>query len=99
MKKRRTQHFKVTLFLAVLASCLVLSVLAIFGNGSTDVLEHLINCIFIVLGMAGVSFLVFSFVPYFHGDSRWYSISALLTLAFLIGVGMLWQNPGMGMVL
>jgi hypothetical protein len=49
--------------------------------------------------MAGISFLVFSFVPYFRGDSRWYSISALLTVAFFIGAGMLWQNPGMGMVL
>ena len=99
MQKRRTQHFKVTLFLAVLASCLVLSVMAIFGSASPDAFRPLASCIFIVFGMAGISFLVFSFVPYFRGDSRWYSISALLTLAFLIGVGMLWQNPGMGMVL
>ena len=99
MQKRRTQHFKVTLFLAVLASCLVIAALAFFGNASSDVLGYLVNCIFVVLGMAGISFLVFSFVPYFRGDSRWYSISALLTVAFFIGAGMLLQNPGMGMVL
>ena len=100
MQKRRTQHFKMTLAIAVATSCLLLFVLAISGKYFTSgSLGFLVNCIFAVLGLAATSFLVFSFVPYFRGDRRWYSISALLTLAFFIGAGMIWQSPGAGMML
>ena len=100
MQKRRTQHFKATLAVAAVTSCLLLLALAILGHyAAFDSFDLLANCIFAVLGLAGGSFLVFSFVPYFRGDMRWYSISALLTLAFFIGAGMIWQVPGMGMVL
>lgn len=100
MQKRRTQHFKITLSIAAGISCIMLLILAIFGQQFTSTsLSILVNCIFTVLGLAATSFLLFSFVPYFKGDKRWYSISALLTLAFFIGIGMIWQNPSVGMVL
>ncbi len=100
MQKRRTHHFKVTLSIVTGASSLLLLILAMFGSSFTiDSLDVLINCIFTVLGLAAASFLMFSFVPYFRGDKRWYSISALLTVAFFIGTAIIWRVPAVGMVL
>ena len=89
-----------TLSVAAVASGLLLLVLATLGSSFTiDSIDVLINCIFIVFGLAAASFLLFSFVPYFRGDKRWYSISALLTLAFFVGTAIIWKLPGGGMVL
>ena len=66
----------------------------IFGRSiAAHNFEVLIGCAFSVLGLAGISFLVFCFLPYFHGDRRWFAIPSLLTAVFMIGTAMLWQFP------
>ena len=46
--------------------------------------------------LAALSFLIFSFLPYFHGDRRWFAIPTLLTAVFVLGTAMLWQFPAGG---
>lgn len=99
MQKRRTQYFHITLGASSAFSALFLAVIAIFGrtlasanfNGVTD-------CVFAVMALAAGSFLVFSFLPYFQGDRRWYSISALLTVVFFLSAVLLWQLSPIGAV-
>ena len=99
MQKRRTHHFKLTLAISALSSGLVIALLALFGKQlSQGSLNLATNCIFAVLVLAAASFLIFSFFPYFRGDKRWYSISALLTVAFFAGAAILWQLPLYGTV-
>lgn len=94
MQKRRTHHFKVTLMISLGLSGLLLAVLTIFGNYlGTASFGTVVSCIFAILALATASFLVFSFFPYFRGDKRWYSISALYTLTFFIGSAILWALP------
>ena len=57
------------------------------------------DCVFAVMALATVSFLLFSFLPYFHGDKRWYTISALLTAVFFISAVMVWQVSPTGAVI
>lgn len=99
MQKRRTQHFKMTLAIAGAFSMLIPAMIAAFGRQMTQADPNLaIGCIFAVLVLAAASYLTFSFLPYFRGDRRWYSISALLTVAFFAGAAILWQLPLGGMV-
>ena len=94
MQKRRTHHFKITLYTVLGASALFLICLALFGKELVATQFSLMNdCVFSVMALAVGSFLSFSFLPYFHGDKRWYSISAVLTAVFFVGTVVLWQAP------
>ena len=100
MQKRRTKHFRLTLLTAIGLSAATLVFLAIFGARiAAYSVTALVDGIFVVLALAAASFLIFSFLPYFHGDKRWYSISALLTVAFFGCAAILWQIPAVGGVL
>ena len=69
----------------------------IFGRSIARAnIDVLIGCVFAVLGLAAISFLVFCFLPYFHGDRRWFAIPTLLTAVFVMGTAMLWQLPAGG---
>ncbi len=92
MKKMRTKYFKMTLGGAIGFSVLFLGWFLLFGRMvAVSHFGGVQSCVFAVLGLAAVSFLIFSFLPYFHGDKRWYSISALLVAVFFAGSAMLWQ--------
>ena len=66
----------------------------IFGrNIAAHNFDVLLGCVFAILGLATLSFLVVCFLPYFHGDRRWFAIPTLLTGVFMIGTAMLWQFP------
>ena len=94
MKRRRTRCFKITLAIAGGASALFLILFATFGKTlAATHFQGVADAVFSVLVMAAVSFLAFNFLPYFHGDKRWYSISALLTAVFFTGTVMLWSAP------
>lgn len=94
MKAIRTRHFKISLYTALSASALFLLWFAAFGMKLAQThFQGVSDCVFAVLVLAALSFLAFCFIPYFRGDRRWYSISALLTVVFLIGAAMLWQVP------
>ena len=75
-------------------SVLLLTVLSVFGK-YLDALsfQTVVNCTFAIFALAAASFLVFNFFPYFRGDKRWFSISALLTLTFFVGSAILWSFP------
>ena len=97
MQKRRTHHFKITLLISLGISTLFLLMLALFGARLCALsFVAVTDSIFAFFGIAAASFLIFSFLPYFRGDKRWYSISALLTVVFFCGVAMLWQFPMAG---
>lgn len=97
MKRRRTMIFKRT-FLGVGAICSVfLGWFAFFGISLAEThFQTLADGVFSILAIAVGSLLLFSFFPYFRGDKRWYSISALLTVAFFVGTVILWQAPVTG---
>ena len=100
MQKRRTHHFKVTLYTVLSVSAVFLTCLMMFGKGFTAAHFSVINdCVFSVMALAVASFLTFSFLPYFQGDKRWYSISAVLTAVFFVGTVVLWQAPITGAVI
>ena len=94
MKRIRTRCFNMTLGIAGGASALFLIWFATLGKTLARThFQGVADVVFSVLVLAAASFLAFSFLPYFHGDRRWYSISALLTLVFFVGAAMLWQVP------
>ena len=95
MKKLRTRHFHITLCASLGLSASFLGWFLLFGKklAITD-FAGLSGALLGLFGMAAASFLIFCFVPYFHGDRRWYSVSTILTLAFCIGSAMLWQMSG-----
>ena len=100
MQKRRTHHFKVTLYTVLGLSAIFLACLMLLGKGLLATHFSLMNdCVFSVIGLAVGSFLTFSFLPYFRGDKRWYSISAVLTAVFFVGTVVLWQAPITGTVI
>ncbi len=99
MQKRRTQYFHITLGASGAFSALFLAIIAIFGRTLASTHFHSIaDCVFAVMALAAGSFLVFSFLPYFQGDRRWYSISALLTVVFFLSAVILWQVSSVGVV-
>lgn len=97
MKKIRTEQFFKTLYTSMGIGGAFLLFLLIFGRSiAAQNFDVLTVCVFSILGLAALSFLVFSFLPYFHGDRRWFAIPTLLTAVFVIGTAMLWQFPGGG---
>ena len=99
MQKRRTQQFKITFLSVSTASTLFLAWLAAFGTRlAATHFQSVLDAVLSVMMLATVSFLTFSFLPYFNGDKRWYSIPALLTVVFFVGAVMLWSAPLTGVV-
>ena len=97
MKKIRTQQFFKTLYTSMGIGAAFLLFILIFGkNIAAQNFDVLIGCVFTFLGLAAFSFLVFCFLPYFHGDRRWFAIPSLLTAVFMVGTAMLWQFPAGG---
>lgn len=97
MIRQRTRYFKITLLSSLGFSAAFLAVLALFGAQLANAhLQSLTDAVFTLMALAAGSFLLFSFTPYFRGDRRWYSISALLTLAFFMGAVIVWQLPVAG---
>ena len=94
MKKIRTEQFFKTLYTSMGICGAFLLFMLIFGRSiAASNFDLLLGCVFAVLGLAALSFLIFSFLPYFHGDRRWFAIPTLLTAVFMIGTAMLWQFP------
>ncbi|MBR3894923.1 MAG: hypothetical protein IKJ35_07235 [Clostridia bacterium] len=100
MRKRRTRQFKITLLSVSAASALFLLWIASFGKTLAQTeFRGVTDAVFAVMALAVGSFLAFSFLPYFRGEKRWYSISALLTVVFFAGTAMLFSVPLSGGVL
>ena len=100
MKKRRTRHFRITLYSSFAFSALFLGWFMLFGKRmAVSHFTGLSEAVLSLFALAAGSFLVFCFVPYFRGDRRWYSVSTVLTLAFCIGSAMLWQMGGTAVAL
>ena len=94
MRRIRTRRFHLTLRAAFGFSALFLAWLFLFGKSlATSHFTEISYCVFSVLVIAAASFLAFCFIPYFHGDKRWFAIPALLTVVFLAGTVVLWQVP------
>lgn len=94
MKKIRTEQFFKTLYTSMGICGAFLLFMLVFGRSiAASNFDLLLGCVFAVLGLAALSFLIFSFLPYFHGDRRWFAIPTLLTAVFMIGTAMLWQFP------
>ena len=94
MIRQRTRYFKITFLSSLGFSTVFLAVLALFGTRLANAnFQSLTDSVFVLMALAAGSFLLFSFTPYFRGDRRWYSISALFTLVFLLGTVIVWQLP------
>lgn len=94
MKKIRTQQFYKTLYTSMAIGGAFLLFILLFGRSiATRNFDFLIGCAFTVLALAALSFLAFCFLPYFHGDRRWFTIPSLLTAVFMVSTAMLWQFP------
>ena len=97
MKKIRTRQFFKTLYTSMGVGGAFLLFLLIFGRSiAASNFDVLLGCVFTVLGLATSSFLIFCFLPYFHGDRRWFAIPTLLTAVFMVGTAMVWQFPAGG---
>ncbi len=97
MKKIRTRQFFKTLYTSIGISAAFLLWMLIFGKSmAAQHFDTLMGCVFAILGLAAISFLTFCFLPYFHGDKRWFAIPSLLTAVFVAGTAMLWQFPAGG---
>lgn len=97
MKKIRTEQFFKTLYTSMGIGAAFLLFILVFGRSiAAQNFDVLMGCVFAVLGLAALSFLIFSFLPYFHGDRRWFAIPTLLTAVFVLGTAMLWQFPAGG---
>lgn len=95
MKTLRTRYFKITLFTVLGLSALFLGFLLLFGRRlAVSNLSGVASPLLAVFALATASFLAFCFLPYFHGDRRWYVISGVLTLVFCFGAALLWQATG-----
>ena len=94
MKKIRTEQFFKTLYTSMGIGSVFLLFMLFFGRSiATSNFDVLLGCVFTILGLAVLSFLIFSFLPYFHGDRRWLAIPTLFAAVFMIGTAMLWQFP------
>lgn len=97
MKKIRTKQFFKALYTSMGVGAAFLLFILIFGRSiAAQNFDVLMGCVFAILGIATVCFLVFSFLPYFRGDRRWFAIPTLLTTVFVLGTAMLWQLPAGG---
>ncbi len=96
MKRIRTRNFFRTLKIAGgFCASFLLWMLVLGRRLAADHFDGVTVGVFAVLAVAAASFLAFSFVPYFRGDRRWYSISAMLTSVFFISLVLLWNAAPM----
>lgn len=94
MKKIKTRQFFKTLYTVLGVGAAFLLWMAVFGcRLAVDHFNGVTIGVFAFLAVAAISFLAFAFLPYFHGDKRWYAIPSLLTVVFFTGTAMLWQVP------
>ena len=94
MKGIRTKHFFRALFASAALSVLFLGWMLIFGREvAARYFDGVTGCLFAIIALAMISFVAFCFIPYFHGDRRWFAIPSLLTTVFFIGTVLLWQVP------
>ena len=94
MIRRRTRYFKITLLSSLCFCAVFLATLALFGSYLADAhFQSMADSVFVLMVLAAGSFLLFSFTPYFRGDKRWYSISALFTVVFFMGAVIVCQLP------
>ena len=94
MKKIRTRTFLRAFYTSLGVGAAFLLWMLLFGqNLAIDHFGGVFVAVFAFLGLAAVSFLAVCFVPYFHGDKRWYAIPSLLTVVFFMGTAILWQTP------
>lgn len=99
MQKVRTRYFHYTFRSTLGFSTLFLGWLLLFGKELAEKhFQGVTDLVFSILMIAAGSFLLFSFVPFFKGDKRWFLIPALLTVVFFVGAVMLWQVPVTGVV-
>lgn len=98
MKKIKTRQFLKALYTSLGISAAFLLWMAAFGcRLAVDYFDGVTIGVFAFLAVAAISFLAFAFLPYFHGDKRWFAIPSLLTVVFFTGTAMLWQVPLAGM--
>jgi len=98
MKKIKTRQFLKALYVSLGFSAAFLLWMMIFGRGlAIQYFDSITYCVFAILALATLSFVVFCFVPYFRGDKRWFAIPSVLTVAFVVGTAILWQVPTIGM--
>lgn len=96
MKKIRTRNFFRTLkIVSSFSVCFLLWMLILGGKLATEHFDNITMSVFAVLALAAISFLIFSFMPYFRGDRRWYSISAILTSVFFVSLVIVWNHAPM----
>ena len=96
MKKIRTRNFFRTLKIVSSLSAIFLLWMLVLGRQlAAEHFDGLTVGIFAVFAIAAASVLLFSFTPYFKGDHRWYSISAMLTSVFLVSLVLLWNAAPM----
>ena len=97
MKKLKTSQFLKVLYASLGFSAAFLLWMMAFGRGlATQYFDSITYCVFAILAIATLSFVVFCFVPYFRGDKRWFAIPSILTVAFFMGTAILWQVPALG---
>ena len=94
MKGIKTKHFLRSFFASVGVCVIFLGWLCTFGKDlAVRYFDGVMGCLLALMGVATLSFVAFCFVPYFHGDKRWFAIPSLLTVVFFIGTAVLWQVP------
>ncbi len=97
MKKIKTRQFFKAFYTSLGLCAAFLLWMMIFGRGvAAEHFDGVTVGVFAVLVLATVTFLAFSFLPYFRGDRRWFAIPSVLTVAFFIGTAILWQVPTAG---
>ena len=94
MKKIRTRTFLKALYTSLGVGGAFLLWMLLFGkNLAVNHFGGVFGAVFAFLALAAISFLAVCFLPYFHGDKRWYAIPSLLTIVFFMGSAILWQAP------
>ena len=94
MKLIRTKKFYLSLKIASVFSAAFLGWMLFLGrNLATSHFENVTASVFAVFAIAALCFLAFSFLPYFKGDKRWFSIPAILTGVFFVSLVMIWNAP------
>lgn len=91
MRSNRNTGFRKAVTTVLAASAVLLGVLLLFGKRIAGVSMVILYIpVFAWLAAAAFSFLLFSFLPDFQSDRRWYLIPGILTVVFLIGSAILW---------
>ncbi|MBQ2735564.1 MAG: hypothetical protein IJF33_06995 [Clostridia bacterium] len=94
MKIIRTKKFYLSLKIVSGFSVAFLMWMLLLGKKlAASHFDNVTASVFAVLAIAAVCFLAFSFLPYFKGDKRWFSIPAILTGVFFVSLVIIWNAP------